>query len=188
MSTPQDDLRFLRSMIDSSRRAARVDTMPLLVWGMLTVIGVIAVYLLPALDSAWFWLGVIGLAWAYSLYRHLQIRRQSGVVLFSHRALYVLWLALLTAMTLIGFVGYASGRLPGAAITPVFSILFGVGYLAASVLMERRGLVFLALAWWGVGLGLFFTPPALLLAVFGAAILALVVVPAGLLLRAGPQR
>ena len=183
MSDLQQDLAFLRGVVESSRRAAHIDAAPLLAWGVLTVAGVIGVYTVPRLDSVWFWLAVIGLAWAYTGLRAWSGSARPGVSLLAHRALHRLWFAVLTAMTLIGFVGYFSGAVPAPAIVPIVSTLFGVAYVASSALLDFRPAAAIGIAWWALAAGLFAWRPTGQLALFGVAVLLLVVLPAAWMRR-----
>lgn len=184
MKQMEQDLAFVREVVESSRRALRVDALPLVVWAALSLCGVILVYLFDSLDSIWLWLALIGLAWAFTGWRVVQTSTQA--TLFSQRALASLWFGLLSAMTLIGFVGAFSGQLPTATITPIVASLFGVGYLVSAALMDRRWLAGLAVAWWLGSTVLFFMPTELRLAIFGLMIGLLLLAPALVLHRRPP--
>jgi hypothetical protein len=97
MSDLQQDLGLLRGVVESRRRAVRIDTAPLLAWGVLTVAGVIGVYTVPRLDSVWFWLAVIGLAWAYTGLRAWTGSARPGVSLLALFGVAVLLLVVLPA-------------------------------------------------------------------------------------------
>lgn len=183
MNQLQDDLAFLRAVVENSRRAMWVDVAPLLAWGLLTVGGVVISYLAPAFDSVWLWLVLIGLAWVFTGWRVLRLRGAGTPAGFAQQAVATLWFALFTTLTLIGFVGFFSGSLPGAAITPVAAGMFGIGYLTSGALMRYRWLYWLGTAWWTAAFALFLAPPGVRLALFGAAVLFLLVLPTSLLLR-----
>lgn len=185
MERMEQDLAFVREVVENSRRALRVDALPLVVWAALTLCGVILVYLFESLDSIWLWLGLIGLAWAFTGWRIVQTSTQAK--LFSQRALACLWFGLLTAMTLIGFVGAFSGQLPTTTITPIVAALFGVGYLASAALMDRRWLAGMAIVWWLGAAALFFLPAHLRLAGFGLMMGLLLLAPALVLHRRPPR-
>lgn len=176
MTDPREDIAYLRRMVDNARRALVVDTVPLLIWCGLTLAGVLAVYLLPTLDSIWLWVTIIGIAWLLTGARAMS--RQDSAVSLSHRVLARLWFGLFTAMTLIGFVGVFSGGLPGVAITPIVAALFGVGCLVSATLLDRPTLIGLALSWWVGAAMLFLAPAPWRLAVFGGLILVLLAIPA----------
>jgi hypothetical protein len=122
------------------------------------------------------WAVLIAMAWLYTGWRMSRSRGEAR--LFAQRALATTWFAVLTSMTLIGFVGTFSGALPTQAIPPLFASFFGLAYLASSVLTGRQALVGLAIAWWIGAAILFFVPPSLRLIVFGGLLLALLMVPA----------
>ena len=182
MSQLEQDLAFVRSVVEDNRKALRVDAWPLLVWGLLSVFGVVLAYLAPVVDSIWLWLVIVGLAWILTGTRVLTSGRRHPANL-SERALSMLWFGLLTAMTVIGFVGTFTQSLPPAAITPSVAALFGAGYLASAVLLDWRVLKWFALAWWAGSITLFLLLAPVRLAVFGGLLLVLLVVPVIILMR-----
>ncbi|MBA3563140.1 MAG: hypothetical protein H0W33_03855 [Gammaproteobacteria bacterium] len=186
MARVNEDLAFIRAVVEGSRRAASVDAMPLIVWGLLTVAGIALVYTVPWLDSVYFWLAVIGLAWAYTLVRAVRRRRSDTVAWFAGHALAVLWLATLAGMTLAGFVGYFSGSLPAAAITPVIAAFFGMGVTASGALLGGRWIAWVGGLWWLSAAIIFYAPAPARLAIFGGAVLLLLVVPALVIHRRWP--
>lgn len=181
MTQVQDDLAYVRRIVENSRAALSVDSLPLLVWGALTLVGVGLVYTVEALDGPWLWAVLIAIAWLYTGWRMARTRGQAR--LFAQRVLATTWFAVLTSMTLIGFVGTFSGALPTQTIPPVFAAFFGLAYLASAVLTGRQVLVGLAIAWWVGAALLFFVPPSLRLVVFGGLLLVLLIVPALVLHR-----
>jgi hypothetical protein len=62
---PREELSFIRSVIEDSRRAVVVDATPFLVWGGLVVVGAALEYLLPrSFDAVWSWMVLMGLGWS----------------------------------------------------------------------------------------------------------------------------
>jgi hypothetical protein len=182
MSQLEQDLAFVRSVVEDSRKALQVDAWPLLFWGLLSLAGVILTYLWPPLDSIWLWVLLIGLAWILTGWRALRYR--SGAVgSLAGRALASLWFGLLTSMTLIGFVGGFSETLPPAILPPIVAAVFGAGYLATAALLDRRVVAVLAFAWWAGAVGLFLTPGPIRLAIFGGLLLVLLVLPVARLVQ-----
>ena len=177
MNQLEQDLAFVRTVVENSRRALRADARPLLAWGTLTVVGVVLVYLFEALDNVWFWIVIIGIAWAYTGWRSRQSQLARPATLFAQRALATLWFAVLTAMSITGFVGVLTGALPSAAVPPVIAAYFGAGCLASAPLMAQRWPVLLGCAWWLAAVVLFLVAQPYRLAAFGVAVMLLLVVP-----------
>ncbi len=178
MNEPSQDLAYIRHIIDKSRRAARIDALPLAVWGGLTIVGVIATLLVPRVDSVWLWVGLIAVAWVYTGVRAFSQRRKADSVVFAQRILSTLWVSLLAAMTVIGFAGAFSGVLPPQAIPAVFGGMFGVGCLTSAVLVEKRWLAVCALGWWLGAMTLFILPSEWRLAGYGVLMLVFLIAPA----------
>lgn len=173
----EQDVAFVRRAVEASQRAARVDVVPLITWGLLTVAASVSSYLTPTLDSAWTWLAVIASAWVYTLWRLSQRRVGAPPQLFAQRVLGTLWLAALGAMTLIGFGGYFAGALPAAVIPAIVAGLLGATYLASSALVRMAWVAWLGGCWWATSLALFAVAPPLRQLVFAAAMLAWLVAP-----------
>ncbi|MCC5866272.1 MAG: hypothetical protein JJU31_14205 [Wenzhouxiangella sp.] len=177
MNDPSHDLAYIRNIVEQSRRAARVDALPLAIWGALTAAGVLVTLLVPALDSVWLWVFLIGLAWAYSAARTLKRRGRRGSILFAQRILTTLWLSTLAAMTVVGFAGVFSQVLPPQAIPPVFAGMFGVGLLTSAVLMDKRWIAACGMGWWLGAVVLFLIAAEWRLGVYGVLIVALLIAP-----------
>ena len=179
----EQDLAFVRRAIESSQRAARVDVVPLLAWGLLTAAAAGLSYVVPAVDSVWLWVVVIGLAWAYTGWRALRRERLEPPQALASRVLVSVWGSALGAITLAGFGGYFSGAVPAASIPPIVACLFGAAFLTSSGLMQRRGVALLGLSWWAAALVLFALPAPMRLGGFGLAVLLLLVAPLTVVLR-----
>jgi hypothetical protein len=173
----EEDLAFVRRAVESSQRAARVDVVPLITWGLLTVAASAMGLIAPALDSVWSWVVVIASAWAYTLWRALRGDPAAPPQLFANRVLGTLWFGTLGAMTLLGFGGYFSGAVPAPAIPGIVSSLLGAAYLASSALVQLRWVRWLGLCWWGTAMALFAVALPMRQPVFAAAMLLLLVVP-----------
>ncbi len=188
MNDPSQDLAYIRNIIDKSRRAARVDALPLAIWGILTVAGVATTLLVPALDSVWLWVFLIGLAWTYSAIRALQRRGNRDPRLFAQRILTTLWVSILAAMTVIGFAGVFSQILHPQAIPPVFAGMFGVGCLTSAALMDKRWLAACGIGWWLGAVAMFLVTIEWRLGLYGALILAFLIIPALAIHRTAPDQ
>ncbi|MCU0646961.1 MAG: hypothetical protein MUF00_03115 [Gemmatimonadaceae bacterium] len=172
-----EDLAFVRRALEASQKAADVDLVPLLIWGTLTAVAAAASYVVPALDSVWFWVAVIGSAWVLTAVR---LRSRGGLrppQIIAQRAFLGLWSAMLGAMTLIGFGGVFAGVVQPQAITPIFAGLFGAGFIAASALVQRPVVAWLGGLWWVTALALFVMSSSLRLGAFALAIVCWLIVP-----------
>ncbi len=174
----EQDLRFVREAIEHSRRSVVVDALPIMIWAVITLIGIALTYLAPVLDSPWLWVGLIGLAWVATGWRVLGVRRRSAAIVLIERILATAWFALLTAMTVIGMAGVFSQALPPVVIPPVFAALFGIGFAVSSISLDRSWLLGVACAWWLGAILLFLLPPATRLAAYGVLIALLLLLPA----------
>jgi hypothetical protein len=188
MSNVSEDLAYVRRIIEDAQSALAADAAPLLAWGILSLIGVLLVYLVPPLDSIWLWVGLIGVAWLYTGARAFRRGRTAEATAFSQRILARLWFGVFTAMTIIGFVGGFTASLAPTVITPVFAALFGVGSLMSAALLGARHLDFLAVGWWIGSIVLFVVTPPWRLAFFGLLLAVLLILPTWLVHRMRPEK
>lgn len=188
MADAENDIAYLRRVVENSRHALRIDALPLVIWGLLTGVGATLSYAVPSLDSVWLWVLVIGLAWLYTGYRLLLRTDEPAALAFSQHGLAALWFALLTTMTVIGFGGVFSGGLEPADVPPVVAAMLGAGCVASSRLIDRPRVGLLGVAWWCGAVLLFLVPGHLAMALFGTLVLLLLTLPAWLLHRSRPPQ
>lgn len=177
----REELAFIQRVISDSRRAVVLDATPFLWWGGLAVVGVALEYLIPALglgwSPVWSWLALILGGWVYLLTVARRRRRRAGAHTLAERALGAVWVGCWTTMTLLGFVGHFSGLLASPGIVAALAIVMGAGYWATGFLVGYRGVQLLAVAWWLVGITLFWWRGPHSMLFFAAMILVLQIAP-----------
>lgn len=180
----QSDLAYIRNVLERTRASVVVDTLPLMAWGALTVLGSALSASLPRFDSVWTWVVLMGAGWIYAAARFISVVRASRVATLAQSGIYATWFAAYLSMTLIGFGGYGAGIVPAATIPFIDATLFGLAFFITGILLGSRGALATGSAWWLFAGGLAVCPGGWRMALFGIAVAALVIVPCLLYRRA----
>lgn len=156
-STPQDDLAFIRRMMDGSRALIKNDGRDFMAIGLACVLGTVASYLLPFAGAEaaipWLW-GILIAAIAVAEFivgRSKRARPKSAAEGYIGTA----WLAaILAAGTIIGG-GALAGKMDLALGMGITSACVGVGYAFTAYASRSVVLGVLAAFWW---IGALFLP------------------------------
>ena len=173
----QSDLAYIREILERTRASVVVDTLPLMAWGALTVLGSILSTMVPRFDSVWTWVVLMGAGWIYAATRFISVSNRSRVASLAQSGIYAIWFSAYLSMTLIGFGGYSAGIIPASAISFIDAVLFGLAFFSTGVLLGSRGALLTAGAWWLVACVIAILPGAWKMPLFGCAVAALVVLP-----------
>lgn len=149
-STPQDDLAFIRRMMDGSRALIRNDGREFLAIGLACVLGTAASYLLPLVGGAafipWLW-GIMIAAIAateFALAKSKRARPKSAAEGYIGAA----WLAAILAAGTILAGGAMAGKMDLAFGMGITSACVGVGYAFTAYASRSAVLGVLAAFWW----------------------------------------
>jgi hypothetical protein len=158
----QQELAFIKKVIQDSRRVAVDNGIDYIVWGVLVSLGMfltvaILLFKLEHRFGNWIslalWILVMGSGWIFSLIRHLRSSANERVRTMSGTILSMLWLACgITIMTFI-FVGAPFQQInPSPAIASVL----GIGFLVSGVLLDFVYFKLAAIGWWLGSLFMFY--------------------------------
>ncbi len=181
------DLEYIRRIVSQGRRAIVLDARPFVIWGLLVVAAFVADLSLQATQggalSIWIWLALMTSGWGLALWIWIRRRRRVGATTLADRALGRLWFACWGSMFLIGFGGFFTEAISGAAISGALAAILGIGFQVTSVLVSSPLLSRLGVGWWAVALAIFLLPGLPGSVLFAAAMLSMQVLPAVLLQR-----
>jgi hypothetical protein len=133
-------------------------------------------------NIAWIWGICIGLGWVYSLMRGFRRHKEEKVKTVTGKIISAVWIGSGVTMTLLGFVGTATGFIHGWAVTPIMAIVLGIPYLASGIIVDNRLIRNLALGWWLGGIAMMIWPGRHMFIVFALMIVVFQIVP-GMILR-----
>ena len=146
----QDDLAFVRKVIQDSRKIIVDDGMLYIVWGILVVIALAFEHVVVSFefpfDAVWGWIGFIGFGYLYTFWFVVKRRSWPCARTFAGKILMAIWVACFIAMSILGFVGYSSGAVVGVA--PFLATVLGIGYFLSGIVLSHSWIRNLAFAWW----------------------------------------
>ena len=128
-------------------------------WGILVTVGLLLTYSAIAgewtISLAWLWPGLIGFGWIYTLVTEIRSERKRKTKTFAGKIMGGLWLSIGISATILGFVGTLSGAYHGVYISPLISIVLGIGSYAG-LLYGKSWLSLLSIGWWAGAIIMFF--------------------------------
>ncbi len=165
----QQDLAYIREMMQSARKATYVSGAFFVVWAVVSGLGLLGTWLLVTQQVTlpfdqwkgifWLWIAMDVLGFIGTV---MVIRRnhQRAVANPAGRMVGLSWFAVAVAILLIAIVGGSSGTIPGELMCAISSILIGVGIFNGGSLSDLKWLRNLAFGWW-IGGGLMLASPGL---------------------------
>ena len=156
----QQELAFIKKVMSDSRKILLDDGKGFIFWGILVTIGLMVTYLSVSgrwqVSLGWFWPALVAIGWIYTIVTEIRRERRSKTSTFAGKVLGGLWLAVGISATILGFVGSLSGAYHGVFISPLISIVLGIGYLLSGILYGKNWLALLSIGWWLGSIIMFF--------------------------------
>lgn len=182
---------MIRRLMEDSQRAVRENGIHYLAWGALTAAALVATYLLAGAGAAsaigWVWMVAIALGWTISIAVGRRQRSEAPVRTLAGRLLGAIWVGCGITLTLLGFVGSATGAIPGGSLQGILASVIGIGYFASSFVYGSATWRYLAAGWWAGAAVMLVWPGAYTLLLLAALVVALEVIP-GMLLYVRSRR
>jgi Kef-type K+ transport system membrane component KefB len=180
------DLAYIRRLLEDTRHVTCVGGGYFLVWGVVTLLGLLLTW--AWLTGAWAWsplvawsvclaLGAAGTLFLIRRERHEPAQGLGGKLIGA------VWLSLGIAMLIIIFIGVGSGSLDGRHMTALASTLIGGAVFMTGTLAGMPWLRNLSFAWWAGAVVMFAWPGLYVLLLMAIMVLALYVVPGLILIR-----
>ena len=190
-STPQEDLAYIKNIINDSKRIIVDDGKGFIVWGLLIIVGMLTTFFMYRLDEYTFvwlvWPVIIGSGWIYTLITEWRQGKRRRARTFAGKILGALWISSGISMTIIGFLGTSAGAYSGVYVSPLIANVLGIAYFVSGVLYGKRWLSWLAAGWWLGGAVMFFMPNIYSLLLFAGMMLFLQTLPGYILYRQSKQ-
>lgn len=156
----QQELAFIKKVMNDSRKILIDDGKGFIFWGILVTIGLLVTYLSISgkwpVSLGWFWPALVGIGWIYTIVAEIRRERKSKTSTFAGKVLGGLWLAVGISATILGFMGSLSGAYHGVFISPLISVVLGIGYLLSGILYGKSWLSLLSIGWWLGAITMFF--------------------------------
>jgi len=168
----KEQLAFIKSVMDDSQKVVADNGDGFILWGVLIILAGIASYFLDQFElnqfQGWLYLGIVGIGWIYMLTIHRKTDRSVIGNPLTKKIIDSIWIAVLAAMTLLGFVGGASQTIDLDHMTAVMYTILGIAYFLQGVITGKNWVRNLGFGWWIGSIILFFITGA------SAAILAVI--------------
>lgn len=162
MSTEQleSEIRFIKKVMDDSRRATLDNGKYYILWGMVIGIASIGTYIGVKNNWEenfinWVWMNSIVIGWILSIIFGIRDRKKERHKTFAGKMIAHTWIGAGITMALLAFVGITTKVIPYDAICPlVAAMLGGANYVSSRV--QRSGLILsVAFGWWAGSIVLF---------------------------------
>ena len=148
----QQELAFIKKVMEDSRRIIAYDGKDFTFWGILVTVGMVLMYVNIVfqfhISSMVLWGSFIGTGWIFSIVRGFTHHRKQRVKTFASSVISSVWLSCGIVMTLIGFVLNPVGAIKGWAVLPLIALVLGIGYFITSVIIPTRWIRYSAFGWW----------------------------------------
>jgi len=146
------ELAFIKKVMEDSRRIICDDGKSFIFWGILISFGMLITYLKVAgdwgINLGWFWPVLIALGWIGTMAVELKAKKKRATSTFAARILGSVWISCGVAMTILGFAGSLTNAYNGVFISPIISVVLGIGYLITGVIHGKKWVSLLSIGWW----------------------------------------
>ena len=78
----------------------------------------------------------------------LKAKKKRATSTFAARILGSVWISCGVAMTILGFAGSLTNAYNGVFISPIISVVLGIGYLITGVIHGKKWVSLLSIGWW----------------------------------------
>ena len=189
----QEELAFIRKVMEDSRTSLVDDGKPKLVWGAIVALGMLYTYLQAIADSdlyvMWVWLAISAFGWGYIFWvekqrdKTLRARTQTGKIIGA------IWGACGFSTGLIVALAFGTRYfnidmiMHPIALCPITAIIIGIAYFLDGSLRLVPWVRNLAYAWWLGAIVMFFWPTIHVLLIYAIMIIAFQFIPGIVLYR-----
>jgi hypothetical protein len=162
VSTAQQEISFIKKIMEDSRRIIVDDGLDFIFWGIVASAGLIITYFLIVTKKweyiKWTWIVLITIGWIFSISRGIKRGKKRKAFTFTGKILSVTWVACGITMTIIGLIGIFTGSIKGVYISPSISLVLGIAFAVTGTVYEDKWIGLLSIGWWIGGIFMFVFP------------------------------
>jgi hypothetical protein len=166
----QEELIFIRKVMEDSRIAYIDDSKPKLLWVAITALGLLYTYAQALEDGdlyvGWIWLGIAAFGLGYIFWTHRQNNRIIRVQTHTGKIIATIWgacgfsIACIIALVFGALYLKIDKLMHPLALCPITAIIIGIAYYLDGTLRVVRWVRNLAYIWW-LGAGIMFIFPTI---------------------------
>ena len=154
------ELAFIKKVMEDSRRIICDDGKSFVFWGILISFGMLVTYIKIvgnwSINLGWFWPALIAIGWIGTVAVELITKKKRSPRTFAAKILGSVWFGCGIAMTILGFVGTMTNAYDGVFISPILSVVLGIGYLITGVIHGKKWVSLISIGWWFGALLMFY--------------------------------
>ncbi len=161
--TIQDDLAFIKKIVEESRKNVCNSGDHLIVWGILVSIALVISWFLALNNisgtAEWIhWGVVIASGWLFELIYNRKVDRKKSIRTYAEKVDGFMWLSIGITMTIIAFAGVSTRAIDQQLLSPLFSTILAIGYFTSGIVYDVNWIRNLAFGWWGGAIIMFIFP------------------------------
>lgn len=175
------EILYIKNVMEESRRSLVENGVGYIIWGILTVIGLVFNYLrlidVTSFNPLFTWLAVIGIGWIITFISVKREKKMQKASSLGNQVLGGVWLSAGFVMTTIGLLGMLSKTIPGYAIIPLICCVLSIAFYVSGIVYKENLIKLSGLGWWLAAITFFLWHSIHSLLVFAILMLALQVLP-----------
>ncbi len=191
---PEDELQYIRKIIDDSRASFVEDGIPYIIWGLLVAAGMIVSYISSLTErdlyAGYIWIGLVLFGWGSMIYYVIKQRRAPArPKSILDRIQSSIWgacggtLGLGLILVLMFQHGANDPQMNPYYALFVTSLIVGIGYFLSGVVHDLKWLRNISFAWWAGAVAMYLWPSVHMIGLYAAMIILFQVVPGIILQR-----
>lgn len=182
-SSVEQDIAFIRNVIEKSRNDVAENGINYIIWGVLVSLTLIATYFFIEYEVYnyiyYAWGSVIVLGWGLSAFLYTKSKDEERTVSHLTKIYGYVWLSICVGISVSIFLGIYPRYFP---VLTTISIIMGVGFFISSYIVDTKILFFCAIMWWLSSFMFFFWQTNESLLIFAIMMLLFQVLP-GIILK-----
>jgi hypothetical protein len=185
--TAQEELAFIRKVMEDSRASFVDNGKPKLVWGAIVALGMLYTYIQALADSdlyvMWVWLGISAFGWGYIFWEDKQRDETSRTRTQTGKIIGAIWGACGFSIGLVVALAFGTRYfntdliMHPLALCPITAIIIGIAYFLDGTIRLVPWVRNLAYAWWASAVLMFFWPSVHTLLIYAFMIIAFQFIP-----------